>query len=144
IEWIDLKEMDVWVKADGVDIFTENGEVVVEKERNKFIVSSIDFLSFQFFRVIRFIAWGMAIIGAIAVLIFIILTFVNYTRRNRLGAITDMADLIFYFSVLLIWAMLFYHLFLMLGGVFHLIKIGGLYNQVSHLYKMIDKNKNVM
>src|SRR5699024_10806679 len=28
--------------------------------------------------------------------------------------------------------------------VFPIHKSGGLYNQVSHLYKMIDKNKNVM
>src|SRR5699024_5071835 len=46
-----------------------------------------------------------------------------------------MADLIFYFSVLLIWAMLFYHLFLMLGGYFTSLK----YKKFTQKIKTCEK-----
>src|SRR5699024_6321850 len=43
LEWIDLKESDVWVKADNVSIHTENGEVKLDTNRSKLIFSSFDF-----------------------------------------------------------------------------------------------------
>lgn len=42
-----------------------------------------------------------------------------------------MADLLLYFSMFLIWAMLFYHLFLMLGGYFHSLN----YKKFNHKLK---------
>ena len=82
IEWINLKEKDVWVKADKVDIYTENGVINVDVNRSKMAFSSWDFLSYHFFKWSTAFAWGLSVVGTVAVLAFIIFTYANYHRRK--------------------------------------------------------------
>jgi len=85
LDWINLKEKDVWVKADKVDIYTENGAIKVDVNRSKMAFSSWGFLSYHYFQWSTVLAWGLSIIGTVAVLVFIICTFVNYNRRKTAG-----------------------------------------------------------
>ena len=61
ISWIDLKQMDQWVKVDNVDIHTENGEIIVEKNRSQLRGLSLDVFKYYFNLYIDKVFWGMAI-----------------------------------------------------------------------------------
>ena len=82
ISWIDLKQMDQWVKVDHVDIHTDNGEIIVEQDRSVLKGSSLDVLKYYFNLYIDKVLWGMAIIGAAAVIAFIIFTGYLKIRKN--------------------------------------------------------------
>lgn len=84
LSWIDLQEMDVWVKADYVDIFTKNNEIVVNIERGKLLRSSIDFPVYHLNRLIEFIFWLMVIIGGVAVITFIGFTLFLTANRSKM------------------------------------------------------------
>ncbi len=81
ISWIDLQELDVWVKADNVGIFTENGEIVTDIKQGKLLLSSFDFPAYHLTRLVEFIVWVMAITGGGAVLVFIGFTLFLSTRK---------------------------------------------------------------
>src|SRR5699024_2203092 len=63
LEWSDLKESDVWVKADNVSIHTENGEVKLDTNRSRLIFSSFDFLSYHYIKWSTIFAWCLCVIG---------------------------------------------------------------------------------
>lgn len=84
IEWINLQERDVWVKAENVEIETKNGEIVTDIKQTKLLLTSIDFSIYHLNRWIVFIFWAMAIVGGIAVIAFIGFTvFLSIRRWKR-------------------------------------------------------------
>lgn len=83
ISWVDLKQMDLWVKADNVEIYTENGEIQVDINRLGLLLSSLDFPLFHFKKFVEMVIWEMAIIGGIAVIAFIALAIINQYRKIK-------------------------------------------------------------
>lgn len=71
IEWIDLKQRDVWVKAENVEIRTLEGGVLPKIQKGALLMSSVDFSSYHLSRFIDSLIWMMAVIGSITVLLFI-------------------------------------------------------------------------
>ena len=84
ISWIDLKQMNQWAKVDGINIHTENGEIIVEKERGNLLFSSLDLTKYYFYAYIDYVLWGMALIGGAAVLAFMIFTIYLKSRKRQL------------------------------------------------------------
>lgn len=84
IKWIDLKQMDLWVKADNVEIHTENGEVKVNINYGKLLRTSLDFPLFHLKKFIEIVIWAMAFIGGIAVIAFIVFTIILQSRKTIL------------------------------------------------------------
>lgn len=84
ISWVNLQKMDVSVKADYVDIFTKNDEIIVNVERRKLLRSSIDFPVYHLNRFIEFILWCAVILGGIAVFTFISFTFFLSAKRTKM------------------------------------------------------------
>ncbi|WP_071393436.1 DUF2334 domain-containing protein [Bacillus tuaregi] len=84
ISWIDLKQMDNWVKVDNVTIHTENGEILVEMDKGKVFWSSMDAPLFYFKEFINKVVWGMAALGGAAVIAFIIFTIYLKGRKKQI------------------------------------------------------------
>lgn len=84
VSWIDLKQMDTWVKVDNVFIHSKDGEVVTEISRSGLLLSSIDYPMYHLQRFIDVVVWGIAVVGTIAVLIFIGFTLYQSTRRMKI------------------------------------------------------------
>ena len=84
ISWIDLQKMDVWVKADNVEIFTKNGEISTKIKQGGLLLASMDFPIYHLGRFIEIIIWIMAVVGGLAVISFIGCTFFLATRNIKL------------------------------------------------------------
>jgi len=84
ITWIDLKQTDLWVKADHVEIYTENGEIKADINRGGLLLSSLDFPLFHFKKFVGLVIWGMAIVGGIAVIAFILFTIFLQSRKTKM------------------------------------------------------------
>lgn len=84
MSWIDLKQMDIWVGADKVQIHTENDEIKVDIDRSGLLLSSIDFPLYHFMKFIKFVVWGMAILGGVAVIVFIIFAVLLQSRKTKM------------------------------------------------------------
>ncbi|MFK2826439.1 polysaccharide deacetylase family protein [Bacillus sp. B190/17] len=84
ISWIDLKQMDVQVKADKVGIYTENGEIKVDIDRGGLLLSSSDFSLYYFIQFIEIIVWGMAAIGGLAVIAFVMFAVFLHSRKTKM------------------------------------------------------------
>ncbi|MEK5067036.1 polysaccharide deacetylase family protein [Sporosarcina sp. FSL K6-1508] len=83
ISWIDLKQMDVWVKAENVDIHTADGVTITNVSRSGLLLSSIDFSAYHFQRFIEVIVWIIAVVGGMAVIMFIGFTVFMSTRKVK-------------------------------------------------------------
>jgi len=81
IAWVNLQEMNVWVKADNVDILTKNGEIITKVKQTRLLLTSIDFPIYHLNRWIEMIVWGMAIVGGMAVIAFIGFTILLSSRK---------------------------------------------------------------
>ena len=82
ISWIDLKQMDVWVKGDNVSIHTENGKIVKELNQLKVVYSSLDAPVYYIGQFFKHLAWIMVVIGGAAVSSFIVFT-IYLNSRNK-------------------------------------------------------------
>ena len=85
ISWIDLKQMEVWVKADNIEISTVKGEITANVKRSGLLLTSIDFPAYHFQRLTDLVVWMMAIIGGLAVLTFIGFTLFMSSRTLKMG-----------------------------------------------------------
>lgn len=81
ITWIDLKERDIWVRAESIEIRTVSGEIIPHIQHGKLLLSSMDYPLYHLNRGLSFGIWVMAIIGSLLVLLFILFT-LNQTRRK--------------------------------------------------------------
>ncbi|OMP66663.1 DUF2334 domain-containing protein [Domibacillus epiphyticus] len=84
LSWIDLKEMDVWVKTENVDIYTKNGEVITDVKQGALLLSSIDFPLYHLKEFIDMVIWGIAILGGLAVISFIMFTVHLHSRKAKM------------------------------------------------------------
>lgn len=84
IEWIDLKEMNNTVVVDNVRIQSGNGEIIAEVNNVGLVSTSYDFLHYHIIETIIIITWIIAVIGIVAVLMFLSFTFYLGVRRRRL------------------------------------------------------------
>ena len=84
VSWIDLKEMDVWVKGKNVSIHTVNGQIIKDFNRLKIVYSSMEAPLFYLGQFVRFAAWVMVVIGGAAVCVFIVFTFRLIKRNNQI------------------------------------------------------------
>ena len=84
IEWIDLKEMNNTVVVDNVRIQSGNGEIIAEVNNVGLVSISYDFLHYHIIETIIVITWIIAVIGIVAVLMFLSFTFYLGVRRRRL------------------------------------------------------------
>lgn len=83
IDWIDLKQEDVWVKAENVHLSTEDGNIVADVDKTKLMFSSSNFLSYHYFAWSTVLTWILCFIGAVFVLTFIVLTLFNQHRKKQ-------------------------------------------------------------
>lgn len=84
VTWVDLKKRKMWVKTDHVSITTEESKGAVKMKRSGLLFSSIDYPIYHLVNIIGIVVWGMAIVGFIAVLLFIGGTFFISHRRGQL------------------------------------------------------------
>lgn len=84
ISWIDLKATDLWVKADHIEIYTENGEIKTKIDHVGLLRSSIDFPLFHFKKFIDTIVWGIALISGITVFVFVMITIFIQTKKAKM------------------------------------------------------------
>ena len=84
IDWIDLKQMDVWVKAENVNISTENGEIIPNVKTSGLFLTSFDFPAYHLNRLVEIIIWIIAIVGGLAVVAFIGFTMFLTYRKAKL------------------------------------------------------------
>ena len=84
IDWIDLKQMDVWVKAENVNISTENGEIIPNVKKSGLFFTSFDFPAYHLNRLVEIIIWIIAIVGGVAVVAFIGFTMFLTYRNAKL------------------------------------------------------------
>ncbi|MFD1927813.1 DUF2334 domain-containing protein [Sporosarcina siberiensis] len=84
ISWIDLKKMDVWVKVENVEISTVYGQVVTKVSRGGLLMSSMDFPAYHLQRITDKVVWIMAVVGGIAVLLFIGFTLMLSSRNMKM------------------------------------------------------------
>lgn len=82
VSWLDLKEMDVWVKGENVSIHTENGEIIPKVNHWEVTYSSLDAPLYYIGRTVGYTSWGIVAVGAIAVCTFIAFTY-HSVRRNK-------------------------------------------------------------
>lgn len=83
IQWIDLKKMDVWVKAENVEITTENGTIIPKVKKSSLFLTSFDFLTYHINRLVEILIWVIATVGGIAVAMFIGFTiFLTYRKEE--------------------------------------------------------------
>jgi len=84
LAWIDLKEREISVKAENVSIYTANGEVITDVKNGALLMTSWDFPMYHINEFFKMVIWGMAILGGIAVLSFIMFTVHLQTRRTKM------------------------------------------------------------
>lgn len=84
ISWIDLKQMENWVKTDKIEISTSNGEIIVQKKNGYQILPTLNVTMMYANKIIDYLTWAMAIIGTAAVLAFIIFTVYLNVRKKRI------------------------------------------------------------
>ncbi|GAA0308469.1 uncharacterized protein YdaL [Gracilibacillus halotolerans] len=83
VSWIDLKEMDVWVKGDNVSIHTENGKIIKELNQLKVVYSSLDAPVYYIGQFFKYLAWIIVVIGGAAVSSFIFFTIQSNSRNKQ-------------------------------------------------------------
>lgn len=83
VSWIDLKQTDSQVQAEHVEITAGRGKMVVDMNQIGLFQSSGDYFQYHFHQKITIILWGMAGIGAIGVLMFIVFLIVNRIIQYR-------------------------------------------------------------
>ncbi|WP_099159151.1 polysaccharide deacetylase family protein [Virgibacillus ndiopensis] len=83
IEWIDLKKMDHTVTADNVKIETDNGKRIDNIDNLGLYMSSFDYFLYHFKETVKGLTWWMVGVGALAVVLFTIYTFVTRKRLRR-------------------------------------------------------------
>lgn len=84
ISWIDLKQMDLWVKADNVEIYTENGEIKADIDHIGLLLSSLDFPLYHINKIVEMIVWGMVYMGGLAIIAFIAFTIFLTSRKTKM------------------------------------------------------------
>lgn len=84
MKWIDLKEEDVWVKSDKVKIYTEDGSIKLDKAFGAVALSSVDFVSYHYFKWSDYLFWIFCLLGGLATITFIVLIFVNNSKQKEL------------------------------------------------------------
>ncbi len=88
IEWIDLKEMDNTVKVDNVTIVSRNGEIDVNMDHLGLMTTSFDYTAYHIKEFLRNVAWVIAWIGALTVIVLICFTAFQKTKEKQ----TDSAE----------------------------------------------------
>lgn len=71
ISWIDLKQRNNTVRADNIEIKSHQGEIIARVNHGQLFMSSVDFLTYHIRTSIEKVTWAIAVIGAIAVILFI-------------------------------------------------------------------------
>mgnify|MGYP001190345364 CR=1 FL=1 len=82
VSWIDLKQLDHHVRADHVEIRTEHGEIIVDMNRWKLFMDSLDLLYYHIGVYLKRFTWLMAMIGILALVTFTIYILINSTRNE--------------------------------------------------------------
>lgn len=83
VSWINLKEMDVWVKGENVSIHTKDGKIVSDFNRFKVTFSSLDAPLYYMGEFVNYASWVIAIVSSIAICTFIVFS-IYLVRRNKL------------------------------------------------------------
>ena len=83
VSWINLKELDVWVKGENVSIYTRDGVIISEYGRYKVLLSSFDAIAYYIGEFVHYLAWVIAGLSSIAVITFIICA-CYLVNRNKL------------------------------------------------------------
>ncbi|WP_167578718.1 polysaccharide deacetylase family protein [Jeotgalibacillus proteolyticus] len=84
LEWIDLKQRDISVQADNVSIYTINGEVIADVKNGALLMTSWDFSMYHIKGFLKTAIWGMAILGGVAVWLFVVFTIHLQTRSTKM------------------------------------------------------------
>ncbi|MBB6443958.1 DUF2334 domain-containing protein [Bacillus benzoevorans] len=84
ISWIDLKQMDNRVITENIGIYTENGEIIFKRNQGSSILPSMNVAGMYVKGIIDKLVWGMAIVGAAAVMMFIIFTVYLNGRKKQI------------------------------------------------------------
>lgn len=83
VSWINLKEMDVWVKGKNVSIYTKDGEIIADFNRFKVTFSSLDAPLYYMGQFVNAASWVIAVVSSIVICTFIVFAF-YLVRRNKL------------------------------------------------------------
>lgn len=84
VEWIDLKKLDNHVKAEHVEIRTENGQLLVKVNKLGMLFESYDYFIYHFRRIVEQLVWVVAGAAFLAVLMFISNIFFIRVHTERL------------------------------------------------------------
>lgn len=85
VSWIDLKQLNNLVQAEHVQIKTEQGQMIVEVDHNRLLMSSVDFLSYHLLSLTEKLLWGVALFAAMGVLLFISIIITLQFKNKRTG-----------------------------------------------------------
>lgn len=83
ISWIDLKQMDVWVKGDHIEIHTNNGQIIADYNHFKIVYSSLDAPLYYIGQFVQYAAWIMTYLGLASICAFVFFTIFLKLRNKQ-------------------------------------------------------------
>lgn len=83
ISWIDLKQMDVWVKGDHIEIHTNHGQIIADYNHFKIVYSSLDAPLYYIGQFVQYAAWIMTYLGLASICAFVFFTIFLKLRNKQ-------------------------------------------------------------